>query len=163
MCDDCSESTSTSDISCDTSSDTTCDMPTDTSADITSELPEDTGDLSDDESDDLPENDCFDVEDAAGDMQVSGEMNLLDRNENLGDESSDSGICDLSADSSYDMLNESADTIYEDGSEDLPDGIYDSKIFDESGNLKVMNNEEYFMGCLKKSKKGIILNLLAPI
>lgn len=53
MCDDCSESTSTSDTSCDISSDKSCDTSTDMSTDITSELPEDMGDLSNDGSDEL--------------------------------------------------------------------------------------------------------------
>lgn len=157
MCDDCSESTSTSDTSCDISSDTSCDTSTDMSTDITSELPEDTGDLSDDGVEELPDNsgedleysnvqtdDCseesVDIEPESIDSTADGEDIIDEKNED--EQNTVNKSMDVVDDTPFDDtettdLNESkikkivSNDLCIDGSEELPDGTSDSKTYDK--------------------------------
>lgn len=155
MCDDCSESTSTSDTSCDTS--------TDTSSDTTSELPEDTGDLSDDGAEELPDDsgDEFDCENVEADdcsEEVVDDDTESEEHTDVDDEKSDIKEIeeenpDIEEVNNQDSIDEHADDIednslddttdndlseleieklandnlYADGSEELPDGIETSE------------------------------------
>lgn len=166
MCDDCSESTSTSETSSDTSSDTSCDM----SSETTSELPEDMGDLSSDGAEELPDDsgddlDCENVEDDDCSEEVveedpdsaesanDTEEDIADDNETDNKDDTDESADDIQDTSANDTLENdlsefeieksSNDDLYNDGSEDLPDAVLDSSVFDDQGNLRVMNNEEY--------------------
>lgn len=154
MCDDCSESTCTSDTSCDTSSDTSCDTSTDTSTDTASELPEDTGDLNNDGADELPD-------DSGDDLDCEGETEADDCSEEVVDDDIEPAeSIDIEEADNQENIDETTDNIdnnslddttddttdnylYADGSEELPDETLDSNVFDDQGNLRVMNNEEY--------------------
>lgn len=169
MCDDCSDSTSTSDTSCDTSSDISCDTTTDTGTDTTPELPEDTGDLSNDGAEELPDDsgDDLDSESVEGDdcseevvddetesveptdvEEEKSDIEEVDSQDSLDEPADD--IKDNSLDDTTDndlpeseMEKSENDDLHDDGSEDLPDGALDSSVVDDQGNLRVMNNEEY--------------------
>lgn len=102
MCDDCYDSTSTSDTSCDTSCDTS-------SSDTTSELPEDTGDLSNDGSEELPDDNSEEDIDTTDNTDKTEEPTDTTDNADVPEESD----------------------ISEDGSDELPDGTETNDVPDE--------------------------------
>lgn len=114
MCDDCSESTSTSDTSCDTSSDTSCDTLTDTGTDTTAELPEDTDDLSNDGSEGLPD-------DSGDDLDCDGETEADDCSEEVVEEDPDS------AESAIDTEEDIADDEKVENQDNIDESVYDNQ------------------------------------
>ena len=142
MCDDCIECTETVDDSCDMSSDVSCDTSMDMGADYKTELQDDIEDISNDGSDDLPDASFEDAENLTGEEQQEVEVkDLCFTNECASENAND--LNDSFDDDSCDELDGDDWEGFEDGSEDLLDGMDDPAIFDETGNLRVMDNEEY--------------------
>lgn len=142
MCNDCIECAETIDDSCDMSSDVSCDTSMDMGADYKTELQDDIEDISNDGSDDLPDGSFDDAENLTGEEQQEVEVKDLCFTNECASENADD-LNDSFDDDSCDEPDGDDWEGFEDGSEDLPDGMDDPAICDETGNLRVMDNEEY--------------------